>query len=416
MPQQRRDPTRSSFPSHGGGGGGGAVPQTAGIQSVNAKRGSSDAYRCVVAPWRAFEETLTPGFPDGQLNNTYRHWSVTRAAFNVGGSTSGLGRIVIAPKLNNHIFLSSTWAAGAPATYTTSNSNIYANLAGLGLLYYRVVALGARVRNLSNITTQDGEMLLTQLPYSGLYDTQTTVLSTQTAYLANNADPGTIKQSIWVDPDQRDFIAIATTPGNEDQCLYFELNSTGTNTQNLEVEVYMLVECQQVGSAIAQLTLSLGEPGIFAQLIANEFSKLPQFCLQRCVLKDDVIEDVKTAVQLGKDAYGLYQKAKPVVSSLWNGAKSFFSGLFGATADDEMSLQLAGLIVSMTPDQQNAIYQIMHEAKSVDDVVQEAEHVLSGGPITSKRFGKTEENEFRHFKALDDPVMVLAKPVLMRRS
>jgi len=371
---------------------------------LDATAGAAASAAAVIAPWTAYRAGMTPGKADGSVNSTKRYWSSNQMTItSQAGTVSSQMRVNINPSLVGHMHEFKTFTAGLPAANNTYNAEEYATIAGEGVLLYRTVAMGVQVKNITDEATLEGATVLLQMPQniSGTSGggNQTALSNFRPNYIGASNKPGVIMQAFWEpDADDNDYTAIAAAPGNGSTgVLSFSTTTITANPQIWFIQTFLLVECLGTGDGLHQVTPFIGDPTTFAETIGNNIARMPQFCMQRCFISDDVIETalgsgieklesyvpgLSEAVKAAGDVFDV-DVVKEAAKWLKNGAKSvasrvgsWMSSLWGATGISPAEFAIAGKIVAMGEDNVELLQQLSASHPAPGELLQWATEVL----------------------------------------
>lgn len=354
--------------------GGGRLSQS----MLDASAGAAAAVTAVVAPWECYRNNISPGVPDGSCNETKRYWTSNVGTVNSLTSVTDLSeviRLVFNPNLVQHVQERTTFTNKIPAGATETNATEYAAIAAEGILFYRVVALGVQVKNITDEAQLEGATTLTQVTNALVQSTtsQADLDGYTPNYIGASNKPGVIMQAFWLpEADNNAYTSIAAgipaaSARSMGQLSFSTTTSPGVS-QIWFYQTFMLIETLGTGSGLQIVNPYIGDPTTFAEGLGNQLSYCPQFCLKRNFKSDDVVETaVGSGIEMLEDAVpgaGFVKKAIEDVfgidivkeTSKWarGGIKkigdrigSWFSGLWGQTGITPTEFKLAGLFVSM---------------------------------------------------------------------
>ena len=368
---------------------------------LDAMSGAAASAAAILAPWAAYEAGMTPGVADGSVNATYRVWSntkkeVTSLVNAVSGQYSL--RIAVAPTPSQKIREYTTWTSGTPGATDNTADEIYAALAGAGVVYYRVVAMGFRATNITQETNLEGALYLTQQRLSLVDSSSATVVLNLTPGLVAAANrAGVTAQQFWIPPsDNNPFRAIATGMGNTDSVLIIQTETAAPQTY--EIETFTLYECQSVGESLVEVTPFIGSPTVCAEAIGNSLARLPHYAIARNMITNSAVSrtgGLKSAIKgtsIGKaldtasDIFDvdiikeagkwLKEAAKEYAPRAIAAAGDWISGLFGATGATPDEFRIAGMIVSLGRERARVLATTAAAHPAEDELYQWAEGVL----------------------------------------
>lgn len=331
----------------------------------------------VLDPWHPFTEDSKPGICDSSISNGFRVW--TRTVFttkSVVDAKSNLHeiRINVAPYHHQmyHIFDDfGVTTPGIPDGGTAYDSANYAALTGAGVLATRPVAMGFRARNTTSALTLDGSFTLTQTQFQTSDGTvsQNTIRGYFPGYTGDGNKPGVIYQAFYLPTEEtHTYRSVTAAVDPEDFCICFMASSAGE--QFFECEIILLSECEAFSSPLLPASPFLGDPAVWSETIANELLRVPQFCLGRNAISDDV---VGSGIRLigGKLANAAVEwaanHAEKFASKAMGAVSKWISGLLGAGATRD-ELRVAGAIVALGKERA-AILQQWAAAHSTPDAL-----------------------------------------------
>jgi len=321
---------------------------------------------------------------DGSVNQTHRVWCRTIIADASTLDTAAGAAYITRARFNpTSAFAGATYGDWGttliyrPSSLTTYDSAVHAELVGAGVLMYRCVAMGVRVRNQTTNQDVGGDVFLTQQRMSTVDNglgtagvgtmTAWEMLDVEPGYLGAGNKPGVIAQAFWRPPNNTDYRAI-TDAGvlASDEPLYFQ--SIASTPQTFTYELMQLFECVGFGSQTTGTDTFIGSPTVFAESLGNTLIQQPQFCLERNMISDDILDYgakrivnkipfLGDAVAAADDIFDVdivdgatnwaREKLKGTGRSFAETAGNWISGLFGATGLDADTLRVCGAIVSL---------------------------------------------------------------------
>jgi len=345
---------------------------------LDASAGAAATVTAVVAPWTAYRNNLTPGVPDGSVNETKRYWNSNSGTFTSTNNTLDTAsclRLQFSPNLVDHIVEYKTWSVDNPTQANYFNATEYAALAAQGVLFYRVVAMGVQVKNITEEAQLEGATTLTQVTNSmNQFNTSNAALTGYNpGYTGASNKPGVIMQGFWVpDADNNGYTVVgAAIPSGTVKSmgqLTFSTTVTPNAPQIWFYQTFLLIECLGDGDALNKITPYIGDPTVFAEGMGNELASLPQWCMRRNFKADDVIETaVGSGIEMLEDKIPGAEFVRRAIADIFdvdvakeaakwakNGIKkaasaagSWFSNLWGATAITPTEFKMAGLFASM---------------------------------------------------------------------
>jgi len=355
---------------------------------LDASAGAAATVTAVVAPWTAFRNNMKPGVADGSVNNSIRYWSSNTGTITSKTSATDLSeciRLSFYPNLVGHMYEWTTWTNKIPAASTMTNATEYAAIAGEGILFYRVVAMGVQVKNITDEAQLEGATTLTQLTNAFPHGVAQSALDDYIPnYIGASNKPGVIMQSFWLpEADNNPYTAIAggvpAAATRSMGSLDFATTTSPGIAQVWFYQTFMLVECLGTGDGLHTVSPYIGDPTTYAEGLGNSLSKAPQFSMERCFKSDDVVETsigsgiemlentvpgasfVKKAIEdvfhvdVAKEAS---KWARSGIKELASRAGNWFSGLWGQTGITPTEFKLAGMIVSMKEQEVDTLQQL----------------------------------------------------------
>jgi len=311
----------------------------------NSSKESEMAAVGVLDPFAAFQRQYKTGLPfSTQTMPAFGFWtrSVDRATELQFGTTTSAGVNYVINPWNKPQAIAATTLDAAGVALTTvattdpQNAFIVANFENLVVAYQ-----GVRVRNLTPVLNQGGELVIGNLSYGdATANNFDDVRSASTTITHSNGDPGVIAQASYFG-NQSDTGTAGPTGVLDYRFNDATLTTIDPSTRAITIRTFGLFSMPQIFE-IEIVTYYLGVPfslssQVFApvryevvpayvnRMIDQAFSKSPQYSIPRNFIKDDGWDTLWTGVKSIIEDIGL-----GLIGTAASAVGSAFSGLFSA--------------------------------------------------------------------------------------
>lgn len=383
-----------------------ALPPAAG----SSKRESEMAAVGVLDPFAAFQRQYKTGLPFAtNTQPAFGFWtrSIDRASELQWGTTNIAGiNYTINPWSKPQGLVAVTLdAAGTTLTSNQvtdpNNAFIVANFETLVVAYQ-----GVRVRNLTPVLTQGGELVIGNVSYADATASNfNDIRSASTTITHANGDPGVIAQASYFGNqsdansagplgvlDYRFNDTTLTDIDPNTRCITIRSMGIQATPQVFEIEIvtyYLGIPFGLSSQIFAPVRYEVS-PALVNRLIDGAFSKSPQYCIPRNFIKDDGWDTLWTGVKAIIQDVGL-----GLIGSAASAVGSAFSGLF---TPKRRHLGFQRILALLPPDSYPAFRELLLDNETHADAVAE-----NTKPMLRKvAFTPSEMAKIAHFMCFDD--------------
>lgn len=333
--------------------------------SVNGVKDSEKAAVGILDPFAAFQRQYKTGLPFAPSTlPCFGFWTrqVTRSTeLQFGASPTEAGAAFIVVPSCNPLVISATsmTAAGVMATTAATADQQYtfinANFESLAVGYQ-----GVRVRNLTPVLNQGGEMVIGLSSYNdATINDFDQVRSASTTITHSNGDPGVIAQCSYIgnpNDNPRGPTLVSdytfTDPGvsgvdPESRCIVFRSYGSQLNPQIFEIEIvtyYLGIPFSQTSQLLAPVRYDV-TPAAVNRLLDAAFNKAPMFSIPRNFVKDDGWDTLWTGAKAIISDIGL-----GLIGSAASAIGSAFASLFDAKHRHRGMLRLCHMVPAIAWD------------------------------------------------------------------
>jgi hypothetical protein len=289
----------------------------------------------VLQPFEAYARGLHPGIPDNSIAPTFKFSSRMVMTINPvanGGTFST--RVLLSSFGNGSFMQATTYTAGVPSAYTSTNDPGYSSWS-TNLELVRCVAMGMRLRNTTALTSASGLGTMVQAEFANVQLTSSAALAQMaTASNFSLASTSSVGQIVRVPVSgsvvqDLEYWVYNSTAGNNSQILVFDITGAASTASSYEVEVIKHYEARPLAASATLLpsNISGGNPAEAARILGTAIGADPISSSSRSVKCEgdedgSLIKDVNTI-------WGGAQALLRVGATVGKALGSFGKWLFG---------------------------------------------------------------------------------------
>lgn len=387
---------------------------------TNSNKESEMAAVGVLDPFAAFQRQYKTGLPfSTQTMPSFGFWTraIDRAVELPFGTTAQAGiNVTINPWNKPQTIVATALDAAGVATATVSTSDpqnpfIVANFETLVVAYQ-----GVRVRNLTPVLNQGGELCIGNLSYlDATANNFNDARSASTTITHSNGDPGVIAQASYFG-NQSDTTSVGPLGVLDYRFNDATLTDIDPNTRCITIRSFGLASAPQIFETEI-VTYYLGVPfslssQIFApvryevapilvnRLIDQAYTKSPQYSIPRNFIKDDGWDTLWTGVKAIIEDVGL-----GLIGTAASAVGSAFSGLFSAK---RRHLGFQRLLTMLPPDCYLEFRKLLVDNETHESAVLAAKPTVRKSGFTPAEMAKIAQ--FMCFSDDDDTLSVSSQP------